>query len=66
MESGFDVFIRWLVIILFFIFWLAPLVLIYRSEEVGEKERTAWIFATLFVSWFSWVFFLLLAPLKPK
>ncbi len=45
--------------------WLLPLILIIRSERVGGREKLAWVLAVLFISWFAWIFFLLLAPLKP-
>ena len=46
------------------IIWLVPLFAIARSKRTEGNEKVAWILAVLFVSWFAWVFYLLLAPLK--
>ena len=44
--------------------WFSPILLIGRSDRTYGKEKVAWILAVIFVSWFAWVFYLLLAPLK--
>lgn len=44
--------------------WLLPIFLIAGSDRTHGKEKVAWILAVIFVSWFAWVFYLLLAPLK--
>jgi hypothetical protein len=49
-----------------FFIWLTPLVLIGRSDKVAIKEKVAWLIATIFISWFSWILFMLLAPIKGK
>jgi len=46
--------------------WLLPLIMIIRSEKTTGGEKTAWILLVLFVSWFAWVFYMLLAPIKSK
>jgi uncharacterized protein with PQ loop repeat len=46
------------------IIWLVPLIAIARSKRTEGNEKVAWILAMLFVSWFAWVFYLFLAPLK--
>jgi hypothetical protein len=51
---------------LFFIFWFLPLIAIIFSKKVSGNEKVAWLFGVLFVSWFAFVFYWLLAPLKPK
>ena len=56
----------WLIILLLLIFWLTPLIIILRSKKVSSNEKIAWLLATLFVSWVSFIIFLLLAPIKPK
>lgn len=48
-----------------FFVWLLPIVLIGASSRTHGGEKFAWILAVIFVSWFAWVFYLLLAPLKP-
>ncbi len=46
--------------------WLLPLIFIIRSQRVGGREKLAWVLAVIFISWFAWIFFMLLAPLKPR
>ena len=46
--------------------WLIPLVLIAVSDRTSGKEKLAWLLAVVFVTWFAWVFYLLLAPLKGR
>ncbi|MDN3650829.1 hypothetical protein QWZ13_18130 [Reinekea marina] len=48
------------------IIWFIPLLSIIFSKKVSGKEKLAWLLAMIFVSWFAWVFYMLLAPLKPK
>ncbi len=53
-------FMFWLVI------WIIPVVLIAVSNRTSGGEKAAWILAMIFVSWFAWIFYLLLAPLKSR
>lgn len=46
------------------VIWLLPIVLIALSDKTDGKEKVAWILAVIFITWFAWVFYLLLAPLK--
>ncbi len=46
--------------------WLLPIILIGGSDRTSGKEKVAWILAVIFISWFAWVFYLLLAPLKRR
>jgi Na+/melibiose symporter-like transporter len=46
------------------VIWLLPIVLIAGSDRTTGGEKLAWILAVIFVTWFAWVFYLLLAPLK--
>ncbi|GAA6166443.1 hypothetical protein [Sessilibacter corallicola] len=48
-----------------FFYWI-PILFILFSGKVTMAEKIAWILLTFFVSWFAWIFFLLLAPIKPK
>ena len=48
----------------FILLWVLPIVLLISSNMTSGGEKAAWILAFLFVSWFAWVFYLLLAPLK--
>ena len=49
-----------------FIIWLLPIVLIIGSDRTDGKEKFAWILEVIFITWFAWVFYLLLAPLKKR
>ena len=46
--------------------WFLPILLIAASDRTWGAEKVAWILAVIFVSWFAWVFYLLLAPIKEK
>ncbi|HAJ99233.1 MAG TPA: hypothetical protein DCM62_04335 [Bacteroidales bacterium] len=47
-------------------FWLLPILIILGSRKTTGREKFAWILAVVFISWFAWIFYLLLAPLKKK
>lgn len=46
--------------------WLLPILLILNSDKTTGGEKLAWILAIIFLSWFAWIFYFLLAPLKPR
>jgi len=46
--------------------WLLPILSILASRKTSGNEKLAWILAVLFISWFAWIFYLLLAPLQRK
>jgi hypothetical protein len=46
--------------------WLLPILIIANSDKTSGGEKFAWILAILFLSWFAWVFYFFLAPLKPR
>lgn len=46
--------------------WLLPIFIIAKSNKTTKAEKVAWIFAVIFVSWFAWIFYALLAPIKKK
>ena len=50
--------------LVFGIVWLIPLIAIMLSSKTSGGEKLAWVLAVIFVSWFAWIFYLLLAPLK--
>lgn len=50
----------WLVMII----WFLPIAGVLASKNVLPAEKAAWILLIVFVSWFSWIFFKLLAPIK--
>ncbi len=51
-------------VLLAVLIWMLPILLIAASSRTEGKEKVAWILAVIFISWFAWVFYLLLAPLK--
>ena len=46
------------------IVWLAPIVVIVNSPKTSGNEKLAWVLAMIFISWFAWIFYFLLAPIK--
>mgnify|MGYP002137376160 CR=1 FL=1 len=46
--------------------WILPILSIASSRRTTGSEKLAWILAVIFVSWFAWVFYLLLAPIKKR
>lgn len=46
--------------------WLLPLLIIITSKKTTGNEKIAWVFAVIFISWFAWIFYILLAPIKKK
>ncbi len=52
--------------LVWFAIWLLPILLIAVSDKTTGGEKLAWILAIVFLSWFAWVFYLLLAPIKEK
>ena len=54
------------ILFVFGFIWLLPLISILFSSRTTGSEKLAWILAVLFISWFAWIFYLLLAPIKRK
>ncbi|MBA6292764.1 hypothetical protein H4J58_13630 [Colwellia sp. MB3u-70] len=54
------------ILIIFFLVWILPVVLILSSSKTRGGEKLAWLLLVVFVSWFAWMFYVLLAPLKNK
>ena len=48
------------------VIWLLPLMLILSSGKTSGAEKLFWLLAVLFVSWFAWIFYLLLAPIGKR
>jgi hypothetical protein len=44
--------------------WVLPILLIAASDRTTAGEKFAWILAIVFLSWFAWIFYLLLAPIR--
>lgn len=49
-----------------FLLWLLPILIIANSDKTTGGEKAAWILAIIFLSWFAWILYFLLAPLKPR
>lgn len=54
------------ILIMFFLIWVCPLILIISSSKTRGGEKFAWLLLVVFVSWFAWIFYLLLAPISNK
>ena len=48
------------------IIWLLPIAIIAVSDKTTGGEKLAWILAIVFLSWFAWIFYFLLAPIKKR
>lgn len=46
--------------------WLLPILTIVISRKTKGGEKLAWVLAVVFISWFAFIFYLLLAPIKKK
>jgi len=44
--------------------WLLPFIMVATSDKTTGKEKVFWLLILIFVSWFAWIFYLLLAPIK--
>jgi len=53
-----------LLMLVFFLIWITPIILVAKSNRTHGNEKIAWILLIIFVSWLAWIFYLLLAPLK--
>ena len=52
--------------LLIIVLWLTPILIVGFSSKTNGSEKIAWILAILFISWFAWIFYMLLAPLKQR
>ncbi len=46
--------------------WILPVWIIATSEKTTGYEKIAWLLAMFCLSWFAWVFYFFLAPIKPR
>ena len=53
-------------LLVFLIVWLIPIIFILKSEKTSGGEKLFWLLAVLFVSWFAWIFYMLLAPVSAR
>lgn len=49
-----------------FLIWLLPILIIAASDATTTGEKICWILAILCLSWFAWIFYFFLAPIKPR
>lgn len=49
-----------------FLIWLLPILIIAGSDRTTGGEKLAWILAIVFLSWFAWIFYFLLAPISRR
>ena len=49
-----------------FFVWLLPILIIADLEKTTGGEKAAWILTIIFLSWFAWIIYFLLALIKPK
>jgi hypothetical protein len=52
-------------LLLAILYWL-PVILILRSDKTNGAEKFVWILLIVFFSWFSWVLYLLIAPVGER
>ena len=46
--------------------WFLPFWIIATSAKTTGIEKLAWLLAMICLSWFAWVFYFFLAPIKPR
>ena len=49
-----------------FLIWIAPFWILATSDPTTGYEKIAWLIAMVCLSWFAWVFYFFLAPLKRR
>ena len=54
------------VLVLAFIVWGIPLILVASDPSISNKEKAIWIFAIGFASWLAWLLYQYAAPILPK
>ena len=55
-----------MVIIGGFLLWLLPIFIIANSDKTTGGEKLLWILAIIFLSWFAWILYFFVAPIKPR
>lgn len=46
--------------------YVLPILIILASRKTSKAEKILWLVAVLFISWFAWIFYALLAPVKRR
>ncbi len=44
--------------------WLVPIIAIATSKKTQGAEKAGWLLATIFISWFAWIIYLIVAPVQ--
>jgi len=53
-----------LVSLIYIVVWFIPFaVILFSKKNTDPKEKALWILASIFFSWFAWIFYLLFAPI---
>jgi hypothetical protein len=55
-----------IIIAALFAIWLTPFLVVATSDRTSGSEKLAWLLGMFFISWFAWIFYILLAPLKQR
>lgn len=63
--EGSDISVLIILVAISFV-WLLPLLIIISSGKTSGGEKLAWLLAVVFISWFAWIFYMLIAPIKSK
>jgi len=54
-----------LILLLFaLLLWVAPVLVIASSDKTSGLEKVLWLIAVIFISWFAWILYAVLAPVK--
>jgi hypothetical protein len=54
------------VILLIAVVWLLPVIFILASDKTTGLEKLLWVILILFFSWFSWILYLIIAPVEKR
>lgn len=52
--------------VVIFAIWVLPVWIIATSDKTTGYEKIAWLLAMFCLSWFAWIFYFFLAPIKPR
>lgn len=63
MESMVQFLFSAALVIVALIVWLMPVILIAKSPRTEGTEKLLWVLITVFLCWFAWIVYLLIAPI---
>ena len=64
MESMVQFLFSAALVIVALIVWLMPVILIAKSQRTQGAEKLLWVLITVFLCWFAWIVYLLIAPIS--